>query len=381
MIGEPGIVALLVNGMLYEGWLEVQVTRSVKEMAGQFTLKVSEVPVDGVSSLLSWRIHEGDDCVVLYDGEPVVTGVVDVYNPRFDASTHEVTVSGRSKTRDMVDSSAEPDVEGGEMNKVTLEQLARKLASKHGVNVTIDADDVSEPIDTVRVHPGETKHEMLERYARPVGVALTDDAKGGLRLLQVGKGGVVDNLVEGVNLLKGAAFFRADNRHSDYTVKGQDRGTDNEYGKPVAQRGATAKDSAVKRYRPFSLLNETKTSKSGAKKRAGWEKAARAGESTRAEVTLVGWRTTGGKLWMPGYQVTVTSPMMRLAGKVLAVETVRLEQKDSTTVSLSMVPPEALNPKGKGGASGGGGGGGGAGGAQSDPAWENTGTGELPLLL
>lgn len=368
MLNEPGIVSLLVDGMLYEGWLEVEITRSVKEMAGKFTLKVSEVPVDGVSSLVAWRIKEGDACVVLYDGEPVVTGYVDVYNPRFDATTHEVTVSGRSKTADMVDSSAETDVEGGELNKVTLDQLARKLAAKHGIAVKVEAD-ANEVIDTVRVHLGETKHELLERYARPGAVALTDSAAGELRLLQVDGGGIEDHLVEGGNILKGAAFFRADNRHSDYTVKGQDKGTDGEHGKAVAQRGATVKDKAVKRYRPFALLNETKTTRDGAKKRAGWEAAARAGESTRAEVSLVGWRTTGGRLWMPGFQVSVTSPMLRLAGKVLAVETVRYQQKESTTVSLSMVPPEALNPKAKGKS---GGGKGGAGGDQSDPSWEGT---------
>lgn len=361
---KPGIVTLLVNGWLYEGWTSVEVSRSIREMAGQFTLKVSERWTgghDGPATLMSWRIRPGDACTLRYDGMPVITGYVDAYNPHYNATSHDVTIQGRSKTGDLCDCSAEADLPKGELRNQKLDQIARRLTQPYGIGVKVDAD-VAENFDPVRSQLGETVHEMLERYARPGAVALTDDEKGNLRLVHVKGGGAVASLIEGVNILEANATLRADNRHSKYQVKGQDHGTNQEYGRPVAQRNSRAEDSYVKRHRPLHLVNETKTTRKHAKDRASWEAASRAGESVRAEVKVVDWRTPGGKLWMPGDIVALISPMLAIE-RELAVESCRYKQDEGGTITtLSLVPPEALNPKsGKGG------------GAQNtDRAWTDT---------
>ena len=374
---EPGIVSLLVNGMFYEGFKKVEITRSVKEMAGQFALEVSEKWTggnDGPASLMGWRIRPGDACTVLYSGFPVITGYVDTYCPKYDGQKHDVSIQGRSKTQDLVDSSADPDVENGEMRDVGLDQIARKLAEKHGVGVKIDAE-LKGKFDVARVLSGETKHEMLERYARPGAVLLTDDELGNLRLLHVkGMGGAP--LVEGVDILEASATLRADNRYSDYQTLGQDHGSDQKWGREVSEIAAKAKDGAVKRYRPLTVRNETKTSKQNAKDRCDWECTSRGGESTRADVTVVDWIGASG-LWMPGMTVTLISPMLAI-NRPMAVESLSMSQDEGGTFTkLSLVPPEALNPSAGGGSGSGSSGGGGTGaggagsggGAASDKAW------------
>mgnify|MGYP002620413032 CR=1 FL=1 len=375
---RPGVVSLLVGGMLYEGWKKVEITRSVREMAGSFTLEVSErwAPgMNGPSTLMGFqRIREGDPCTVLYSGLPVITGYVDAYLPKYTATSHDVTIQGRSKTADLVDSSADPDVENGEMREVGVDQIARKLAAKHGIDVKVDAQ-LRGTFDVARVQPGETKHEMLERYARPGAVLLTDDALGNLRLLHVNGSGAF-SLIEGVNIHEASATLRADNRYSDYEAKGQDHGNDQRFGREVSEITAKAKDGAIKRYRPFVVLNETKTSKQNAQDRCDWEATSRAGESTRAEVTVIDW-VHDGKLWMPGDVGPLMSPMLAI-NRDMAIETTNLSQDESGTFArLSLTPPEALNPAAAG-ASGGGanaGSGGAAGSGEapaSDPAWTAT---------
>ncbi len=356
---RPGTVSLIVNGMIYEGWITAEVSRSVREMAGQFNFEVSERWSGGndrPASLQGWRIREGDPCVVAYAGVPVVTGYVDTYCPRYDADSHAVRIQGRSKTADMVDSAAEPDVPTGEMRKVTLDQIANKIAKPHGIKVKVDAD-IADPFDVIRALPGETKHEMLERYARHRAVAMTDDTDGSLRLLQVQDGAPVATLIEGVNILEASATLRADNRYSDYEVKGQDHGDDNSWGQEKSEISSKVKDGAIKRYRPFTLVDDVKTAKIGARKRCEWECASRSGESTKAQVKIVDWFRSPGQLWMPGDRALVVSPMLAI-NRVLAVENVSHHQSDrgGTTTDLSLVPVEALNPKaggGSGGASGG----------------------------
>ncbi len=339
----PGIVTLIVNGMRYEGWEEVDISRSVKQMAGEFRLEVSErFAGDGMALFMNWPIKPGDSCKVLYSGVLAVTGYVDAYQPHYTHDKHEIRIQGRSKTADMVDSSAEADVEGGEMRKVGLDQIARKIAAPHGIKVRVDAD-LKEIFDPARVEPGETKHEFLERYARPAGVCLTDTAEGELRLLQVKNGAPAASLIEGINILEAGATLRADNRFSDYEVKGQEHGRDGAFGRRVSEIKARHQDHAVKRYRPFRMLNETKTSRSSARNRARWESAARSGESTRAEVKVLGWFCAEGKLWTPGDKVQLTSPMLKI-DRVMAIEAVKFNQKGETVTSLSLVPVEALNP-------------------------------------
>jgi len=378
---RPGIVSLEANGMIYEGWLAAEVSRSVREMAGQFSFEVSERwsgGRDGPAALLGWRIREGDPCVVRYSGVPVLTGYVDTYCPRYDADSHTVRIQGRSKTADMVDSAADPDVPTGEMRKVTLDQVANKLALPHGVKVKVQAD-IKDAFDVIRTLPGETKHEMLERYARHRAAALTDDTDGSLRILQVQDGAPVATLTEGVNILEASATLRADNRYSDYEVKGQDHGDDERWGREISEISAKVKDGAIKRYRPHVVVDDVKTAKIGARKRCEWECASRSGESTKVQIKVVDWFRAPGALWMPGDLVQVTSPMLAI-NRVLAVENVAHQQSDrgGTTTDLSLVPPEALNPKAA--SAQGGPGSGDSAGSVNDQRWSSTKPSSMPLL-
>jgi prophage tail gpP-like protein len=358
----PGTVTLLVGGMLYTGWTSVEVRRSIKRMAGEFSLVVEERWTGGAggggpASLLEWRIRPGDPCQVFYQGALVVTGHVDAYNPRYDDGRHSVTIQGRSKTGDLCDSSA--IIPNGEMNDVSLDQVARRAVQRYGIGVTVEAEGL-EPFDRVSVWPGETVHRFLERYARPGAVALTDDEQGDLRLVHVKDGAPAAALIEGVNILEASAMLRADNRHSEYNVLGQDRGSDGEYGEPVAQRRARVEDGAVKRHRPLVLLNETKTSRKAAKSRAAWEAARRAGEGTRVEIKVYDWMHAPGQLWRPGMIVQVTSPMLAVE-RTLALESVTFTLSERGTIAaLALVPVEALNPKGGKGAN------------KGDKAWSET---------
>lgn len=363
----PGVVSLLVGGTIYEGWTDVEIRISVRRQAGEFTLHVSEAfsgGNDGPASPLTWRIRPQDACQVFYGGVLVMTGYVDAYNPRYSKSHHAVTIQGRTKTSDLVDSSVDDEVPNGELRDQTLPQVARRVTKNFGIPVEVRGA-IDERFDVIRVRPGEKAYQFLERYARSAGALLFPNRKGGLTLAEIEDGGPVTSLIEGVNILEASAMLRADKRHSSIKTKGQDHGTNQEYGEPVATRNARATDSAVKRYRPLTLLHENKTSRKNGRRRAAWEAAVRAGESTRVEIKVVDWCYAPLALWEPGQKVLVVSPMLAV-NRVLAIENLVYSQsrQRGTICSLSLVPPEALNgkPKKKGGSSSGGSGGGSGGG-------------------
>lgn len=372
----PGVVSLVVNGRVYEGWTTVNIKRSIKEMAGSFMLHVSQRFTggrDGPAMPLELGIIEGDDCQIFYSGILAVTGIVDAVMPRYSKTHHSITIQGRSKSGDACDSSVEDGIPGGELNKVTHGQLIRKALQPFGLPVKVEFPDLN-VFDKASVYPGETAHEFIERYSRSTGVCVTENERGEMRALQVEDGAPDAWLIEGVNLEEAAGMFRMDNRHSDYTVKGQNKGR----GKGGAQVKAHVRDSKVRRHRPFTLLNEHKAMKGNARGRVASEAAQRSGESTRVEVKVMDWVHAPGKLWMPGMRVHVKSPMLRGLDRVLVIENVAHNQQRTTgkgqgsggghgggtamhggagtITTLALVPPEALNPKAgpKGGGNGGG---------------------------
>ncbi len=358
-------VVLRSGGWDYSGWTKIDINRSVKNMAGEFSFETSERWSGGrnaPSFLLDWqRIREGDPAEVLYYGVPVVTGYVDVYQPRYGPQEHTASLQGRSKTGDPVDSSA--IVPNGEFKKTKLDQLARTTLKPFGVGVKVEAD-TSQVIKRASVHPGETAHEFIERYARQQGILPTDDEYGDFRLLQVQDGGPVASLIEGVNILDAGATLRADKRHSDYQVLGQEQGDDQRFGKDVSGVIARTRDPAVTRYRPLQMSVEGEGTREAAQKRADWEAATRAGESVSADVTVWGWFYAPGALWTPGDKVALASPMLAI-NRVLAIESVNFTIDDGagTISKLKLVPVEALNPQAGQAA---------AGGQGNDPAYSNT---------
>lgn len=353
---EPGVVSLLAGGRVYEGWISVEVRRSLKETAGQFLLHVAEAFVgDAAPPSAYWPIREDDECQVFYGGRLVVTGHIDVRKPKYDFKNHEVTLQGRSKTRNLVDSSVDGELKKGEAKRVPFSSLIRRVTKNFGIQVMPKGSDLDRVIETARVEPGETVHEFIDRYGRHVGACSTDDQAGRLRLLQIEDGAAVASIIEGVNILEAGATLRADNRHSKVEAHGQNKGTDNKFGKQAARVKASANDSSVKTYRPLRILSESRVGDDDVKRRSAWESASRAGESVRVEARVVDWVKPNGELWMPGDIVFVSSPMIPIA-RNLVVQSLQHRQSRSTgtITALVLVPPEAVNNKkgGKGGGKG-----------------------------
>lgn len=368
-----GLIHLLTGGMLYEGFTEVEVRRTLKETAGEFTLHVSDPHSggnDGPSVPLSRPIREDDPCTILYDSMRVLTGHVEGVQPRYSKKHHSVTIQGRSKTGDIVDSSVDDEIEGGELRDVTLDQVARLATKRFGIGV-VNMAELKDRLDVARTYPGETVHRFIERYARSQGVDLTDDENGNLRLFQHKGGGIVATLIEGVNIIEASAMLRSDKKHSKVSSKGQQSGAgDGEYGSKAAQKKASIAKGGSKRHRPLTLLNEHKSTSRTAQGRAAWEAAKKSGETVRAEIKVAGWTTggmSGGKIWMPGMNVMILSPMLYLA-RELTVQSVVLTQSRSkgTMATLACTPGEAHTPKS-----------GGKAGGTSDRSWnESRATGE-----
>lgn len=333
-------VALRVNGKQYQGWTSVEVHRSMEAVAGSFNLKLTE-RWPGRST--PWKIMPGDECELLLDGQTVILGYLDSVAPKYDAGRHEITVTGRDATADLVDCSA--DHKPGQWSDISLERLVQTLAEPFGIGLTVEAD-TGEAFRTFTLQTGETVWEAIDRAARQRGVLVVSDAAGGLVITRRGTNRAGVQLVEGRNIMAASAELSQEDRFGTYIVKGNQPGTDNLNGEAAAAVSARAEDAGVKRYRPLVVMAEGATNPNVARQRAEWEASVRAGRAQTASVTVQGWQESDGALWVPNRLVTVRSPMLRMDGDLLITGVrYRKGSQRGTTAVLALARPDAYEPK------------------------------------
>jgi len=332
-----GIAELKVDGAFYGGWTSLRVSRSIEQMAGTFELEVTE---HWPGQPLAAPIRPGHACQVLLDGTPVITGYIDTVEPSYDANSHTVRVTGRDQTGDLVDCSAVH--KGGQWHNVGIATLARDLIAPFGIKLVIETD-TGAAFSGHKIEPGETVFECLERAARMRALLLISNPLGDLVITRAGRSLVPVQLEEGQNIKSARGEFSWKDRFSTYTVKGQDKGTDEWYAENAAHPSATVRDSAITRYRPLVVLAEEHGHGATLRDRAEWEKNVRMGRGNRGSITVQGWRHAGGDLWQPNSLVRVRSPLLWLDADMLIVGCTWTLDERGTHTELTIARREAFD--------------------------------------
>jgi prophage tail gpP-like protein len=369
---------LLIAGEEYSGWKSLRITRSLENATSDFEVTVSE---RWLFRDQAWQIFPGSTCELYMEGEIVLTGYIDAYRPKYSATSHDVTVSGRSKTCDFVDSSVLFETDG-QFKQLTPGQLARMLAAPFGLEVVSEYD--GEVIKDAQVQQGETAFALLERLCRLQEILVTDDARGRLILARASNEQSSTVLSQGGNILTAGADHDDSERFSIYLVKAQlasnrvydDFGqTGNVFAdegavalpidgrafaderkaggkrksapKTITQIAASATDPGITRYRPHVIVSEGQADAGEAQKRADFEARRRLARAKTADVTVQGWRQRDGSLWRQNLNIWVDSPWLGLAMPLL-IKTVEFSYgQGGETTTLTLCLPDSLLPEPK----------------------------------
>lgn len=333
------MIELKISGDIYGGWTDARVERGIERLSGSFALTVSE----------RWPgqdeprpIRRGERCEVLVDGETVITGWVDEASPSFGPDAHSIRICGRDTTGDLVDCSA--IYKTGQWRNARLDKIATDLCGPFDIPVKADTD-LGAVFTTYALQEGETVYEAIERACRLRAVLPMADGKGGLLLTRAGDGPPAAILEQGVNILAASGQFSNRERYSRYIIKGQDRGIDDGGAESHTQVRAESIDEAIWRYRPLIVLAESRGEHATYQQRADWERNVRQGRSSRATVTVLGWRVKPlGDLWRPNLMVQLRSPWLGVNAPLLvtAVAATYNEQNGSRT-ELELAGREAYD--------------------------------------
>ncbi len=329
-------LVLLTNGKAYGGWKSINVHLGIEEASSSFDIGLTEIWPEQKTER---EIFSGDACTVKIAGEIAITGYNDSVNVSYDNGNHSVNVRGRDKTADLVDCSAIH--KAGEWRNVKLDQIAKDICAPFGIKVRIETD-TGAAFKVWAIEPGETAFANLDRAAKHRGVLLTTDGTGELIIARASKKALGITLQRGENILSASAEDNAEQRFSQYIVKGQAAGDDSTNGEAVTSQKASSKDSGVKRYRPLIIVSEEQGDISSFKKRADFEANVRAGRARSASITVQGFSHAKG-LWRPNQLVTVRDPWLKLNRDMLISEVDFTMDESGSRSALKLALPEAYS--------------------------------------
>jgi prophage tail gpP-like protein len=371
-------VRLLVKGTDYSGWKSVRITAGIDRQARDFDLRVTD----------SWpgqtdiprRIQPGDKCQVFIGQDLVMTGYVDSTPIQYDGNAYSVAVQGRSKTADLVDCCPVPAGENiapiesdwdsasyasasrpvpappktaAQWRNQKLEAIAAALAAPYGVRVVAQTH-TGRIIPEHQVQVGETVFESIDRMMRLRHVLSSDNEHGDLVFIHLGSAGRADSAIEtGVNVLAGSADLDYKGVYSDYIVKGQRAGSDDQSGANVSEvQGRTvgdgsstssgrASDIHIQRRRLLVIKQSGQVDPNTCQDRAQYESARRAANALSAGYTMAGWRQASGALWRPNLLVHVRDSVIGFDTEMLISECTWTMDEQGLRTDVAIGPIES----------------------------------------
>ena len=349
------IVTITVNGARFGNWTDITISRALDRLKSVFTLTCTE---QSFTNGPLFDVAPFSAVVVKIGSDTIITGYVDEVSCEADGTRHTITVTGSSKTGDLVECT--PDISSGQFKGYTLEQIARAVCAPFKIGVIVQTDS-SQIFPDATLQRGEQAFPFLERLGRLAGVLLTDDVNGNLVLTTAGTTRANGRLVQGGNISAQSCKLNVEHRFSIYIVKGQTAlGSTNPnwsgaggIGSPSSAAPApvatalraTATDTGVPRYRPKISLAEAQLDAAGMQRRANWERNFSLGRATMAEITVAGFRQPDGTLWQSNTLVSVTAPFLQIDQDLLIAETTfTLSATNGPRTKLRVGPVEGFTP-------------------------------------
>lgn len=169
-------MVLETNGVTYDGFKSAKASMCMEDLSGTFSFH--SVNIKDIFT----PIKIGNPCRVLVNGHSVINGYAEQIDADYDEKSHNILISGRDKTCDVIDSSIGSGLtfSGG----ITLVELTKRTLSQMnitGVNVSSTlsiAPFESTDIETSEVC--ETIYSFLQKYAKKRQVIMTTDGNGNI---------------------------------------------------------------------------------------------------------------------------------------------------------------------------------------------------------
>ena len=309
---------------------------------GNFLAGSVEIRLDALSNTFSFDLampggqalpfKGGDACRVYVGGDLVLTGFIEVVEVDYSPDSHTVTIAGRDKTGDLLDSNLDSmsDLRGGLTLKSVIEAAIKNIGSDIKVVDNVKPAPFSSAEDTASAESGDNAFQFIESFSRKRQVLLTSDKDGNIVIEKnTGKtaAGVVQHIIGAFdnNVIRSNFRYDTTGRFNVYKFASQMSFsvpgpiTASDLAQVVDQSGEATDPGMKGRGRQLVLAAESPWASTFDESRAKWEADIRRARGLVYTATVPGFRVGmfEGELWQINrlYQVVddylgKTEPML-----------------------------------------------------------------------
>ncbi len=346
-------ITLEVDGIQYEDFVEISVLNALDTMSGEFTF------ISRVTTTENFPIKVGQEAIIRVEGESVITGFIETIRVINEPRTHNLIISGRDQTNDVIDSTFSDDVSF--QSDISLKELIEQTLDKVEIpNIkVIDRVGNLSNFTSSEVNKsalGQTIFNFLEETAKKKQVFLITDGLGNI-VISRSNGIRINDIVisdpsnTSSNILRSNIVYDDSKRFKKYVVKSQENvsglGSLKALMSPqnIVDKEASAEDTEnrIRSSRTLGINADKAYANDQLIARAQWEANMRRVKSRIYTATMQGHlRPTSDGIWKKNQLVQINDIFCDLNAEML-VNTVEynLSNDDGSHTVLTFVDPDA----------------------------------------
>lgn len=354
---------LEINGVPYTGFTKATASKAMDNISGEFNFSVS-----ALNDLTKFPIKNKSPCCVLVNNKPFITGYVEKLSISYDSSSHQIIVSGRDKTCDIVDNTI-----GSELSftaGISLENIIKKVLTIYGLENSIGVSSNTEidvftkdELGNISPQIGESAFSFLEKYAKKRQVLIMSDGGGNIILARASKYKIKTVLDFSQNLqgtiLNATIDYDDTKRYYKYIMLAQQNSVSdgiidnldniNHTNDKIVSMKAIAYDKKIRTTRVFNLLqnDDSYNSQSDLQDRAQWESNYRMATGFKYTVTVQGFSPMNDPLliWQPNMLVLANDAYCDIEDQLLLIKSVAFNYSvdGGSTTTLELVDKDGYS--------------------------------------
>jgi prophage tail gpP-like protein len=341
-------VFLEINGIKYEGWKSVSISKSIENLSGQFsfTSSVNELFINN-ERFIENPIKAQDEARIFIDDELIISGTVESLDINYDSSSHTINVSGRDKTGDLIDSS----IIQNSYKLRDFKVLAETVLKENGysdIKVINLIDNIKNlPLEEkIETKEGDSIFSFLDRYGKKLQVLLNTNSDGDLIITREGledAGGALISTKgnENNNILGANVQINTKDRFRFVEVLSQ---ADNDsFDANSVRQDGSAEDEVIRSPRRIIINSSTTSTSDLLNDLANWNVNLRRAKGLRYNCRVVGYYNDAGLIWKPNTLVQVFDDKCQLNGRFLIQGVSYSKSNQGSFTDLSIVNQGAFS--------------------------------------
>lgn len=355
---------LEVNGLRYQGFTDVNVVKSIENLAGQFTFSTTvkdgftSATESGITFLtgnlgtLQNDLKIQDEVKIYIDDTLLISGFIEDLSIAYSADSHSISIAGRDKTGDLIDSSI-IQKSYSQRGFVKLIEMVLKDNGHTSISVINDVANLSnlEANEIIKTEKGDSIATFLDRYAKKLQVLLITNEDGDLVITREGADLAIGNLISQMNgsnnnILSANISVNTSERFRYIEVYSQSSNDD--YTASSVNQSAIAIDSVIRDTRRKRVTMSTATKALSLNNLAKWSVNVRKAKGSRYNCKVQGFYTqrNKGALWTPNTLVQLIDDRCQVNGQFLIQGVSYSKSLQGTFTELSIVERGAFTVEG-----------------------------------